>query len=49
LLNVLSSLSVILTQVVNVILTPIMTFYLLKDFRKFKDYLKDNDSTNTKI
>ncbi|HOQ48373.1 MAG TPA: AI-2E family transporter [Candidatus Kapabacteria bacterium] len=48
LLNVLSSLSVILTQVVNVILTPIMTFYLLKDFRKFKDYLKDNLKTKNK-
>lgn len=48
LLNVLSSLSVILTQVVNVILTPIMTFYLLKDFRKFKDYIKDNLRTKNK-
>ncbi len=48
LLNILSSLSVILTQVVNVILTPIMTFYLLKDFRKFKDYLKDNLKTKNK-
>ncbi|MEJ5245629.1 MAG: AI-2E family transporter [Bacteroidota bacterium] len=48
LLKILSSLSVILTQVVNVILTPIMTFYLLKDFRKFKDYIKDNLRTKNK-
>lgn len=48
LLNILSSLSVILTQVVNVILTPIMTFYLLKDFRKFKEYIKDNLKTKNK-
>jgi predicted PurR-regulated permease PerM len=40
-----SSLLKILTLIGNfdrikVILTPIMTFYLLKDFRKFKDYIK---------
>jgi len=42
LMSILSSLSTILTQVVNVILTPIMAFYLLKDFRKFKNYIKNN-------
>lgn len=40
LLSVLTSLSGIASQLLNVILTPILTFYFVKDFPKFKGFLQ---------
>lgn len=40
LLSVLNSLSGVLTQLVNAIIIPVLSFYLLKDFGKLKAYLK---------
>ncbi|MFN8359602.1 MAG: AI-2E family transporter [Candidatus Kapaibacterium sp.] len=40
LLSVLTSLSGIASQLLNVILTPILTFYFVKDFPKFKSFLQ---------
>jgi predicted PurR-regulated permease PerM len=40
LLSVLTSLSGIASQLLNVILTPILTFYFVKDFPKFKNFLQ---------
>lgn len=39
LLSFLNNLSSIMTQLVNAILIPILAFYLLKDFEKFKEYI----------
>ncbi|MBK9250119.1 MAG: AI-2E family transporter [Ignavibacteria bacterium] len=40
LLSVLTSISGIASQLLNVILTPILTFYFVKDFPKFKRFLQ---------
>ena len=39
-LSLLTSLSTVATQIVNAILVPILTFYFLKDFGKFKNQIK---------
>ncbi|MCC6865173.1 MAG: AI-2E family transporter [Ignavibacteria bacterium] len=39
--GLLAGISVILTQVVNLILIPFLTFYIMKDFDKLKSLIKD--------